>query len=285
MSPARRLRHALAQSTLIVAPGAYDCISARLIEQAGYPAVYMSGGCSAMMLGYPDYGLVTMSEMADNAGRIAGAVSVPVIADADTGYGNELNVTRTVREYESRGVAAIQIEDQTFPKRCGHLAGKQVIAAADFAKKIAAAVAARRDPDTLIVARTDARAAHGLDESVDRMNAAFDAGADVAFVEALQSGEEIERVPKLVRGPCLLNFVVGGNTPPLDLASVEGMGYRIAIAPALMLMATIGACDAALAQLRSTRRHPPPPAGLTIAGMMNRLGGDAWNEISTRYER
>ena len=283
MTQALQLRQALAQQTLIVAPGAYECISARMIEHAGFPAVYMSGGCTAMMLGYPDYGLVTMSEMADNAGRIAAAVSVPVIADADTGYGNELNVTRTVREYESRGVAAIQIEDQTFPKRCGHLAGKQVIPGADFTKKIAAAVGARRNPDTLIIARTDARATHGLDDAVARMNAALDAGADVAFVEALQSIEEIEKVPKVVKGPCLLNFVVGGSTPLTDLGTVQQIGYRIAIVPALLLMATMGAGDAALTELRETRRHPAPPAGMTIASMMNRLGGDAWNALSKQY--
>ena len=283
MTQALQLRQALAQQTLIVAPGAYECISARMIEHAGFPAVYMSGGCTAMMLGYPDYGLVTMSEMADNAGRIAAAVSVPVIADADTGYGNELNVTRTVREYESRGVAAIQIEDQTFPKRCGHLAGKQVIPGADFTKKIAAAVGARRNPDTLIIARTDARATHGLDDAVARMNAALDTGADVAFVEALQSIEEIEKVPKVVKGPCLLNFVVGGSTPLTDLGTVQQIGYRIAIVPALFLMATMGAGEAALTELRETRRHPAPPAGMTIASMMNRLGGDAWNALSKQY--
>jgi 2-methylisocitrate lyase-like PEP mutase family enzyme len=283
MQQASTLRHALKQPSLLVAPGAYDCISARLIEQGGYPAVYMSGGCSAMMLGYPDYGLVSMTEMVENAGRIAGAVRVPVIADADTGFGNELNVTRTVREYEARGVAGIQIEDQTFPKRCGHLEGKTVIPRAEFVRKIAAAAAARRSPDTVIIARTDARATDGLDEAVARMNACFDAGADVAFVEAPQSMDEVARIPSLVKGPCLLNFVVGGKSPSSDLQEVEAMGYRIAIVPALMLMATIGACDLALAELARTKRHPAPAGGMTVASMMQRLGGEEWDAVSRRF--
>jgi len=282
MEQAKKLRQALNDGIFIVAPGAYDCISARLIEQAGYPAVYMSGGCSAMMLGYPDYGLTTMTEMADNAGRIANAVRVPVIADADTGFGNELNMTRTVREYESRGVAAIQIEDQTFPKRCGHLEGKTVVPRADFVRKITAAVEARKG-DMLIIARTDARATDGLDEAIARMNECFAAGADVAFVEALQSLEETRIVPERVKGPCLLNFVVGGRSPAGDLQDVARMGYRIAIVPALTIMATLGACDVALKELRTTHRHPAPPDGITLAGMFQRLGAEEWDAVSRRF--
>jgi 2-methylisocitrate lyase-like PEP mutase family enzyme len=280
---ASALRARLREDSLIDAPGAYDCITARLIEQAGYPAVYMSGGCSAMMLGYPDYGLATMTEMAENAGRIAQSVEVPVIADADTGYGNELNATRTVHEYEMRGVAAIQIEDQVFPKRCGHLDGKQVVPREEFIRKISAAVAARQNPDTIIVARTDARAPEGMDEAVLRMNEALEAGADVAFLEAPQSPNELESVPRRVRGPCLLNLAPGGKSPVPGLAEVERMGYRIAIVPALLLMSIIDRCDAALAELRETLRHPSPPGGMTIRQMMNRLGGDEWNEVSERY--
>src|SRR6266699_4581595 len=163
LSAAARLRRLLAQNGLLIAPGAYDCISARTIEQAGFSAVYMTGAGTAATLGYPDYGLLTMSEMADNAGRLAAAVGVPVIADADTGYGNELNVTRTVREYEARGVAGIHIEDQGFPKKCGHLDDKEIVPREDWLAKIRAAAAARRTADFTIIARTDARAVIGFD--------------------------------------------------------------------------------------------------------------------------
>ncbi len=170
-----------------------------MIEQAGFSAVYMTGAGTAAALGYPDYGLVTMSEMVENAGRIAAAVNVPVIADADTGYGNELNVVRTVREYEQRGVAGIHIEDQGFPKKCGHLENKAIIPLEDYLAKIRAAVAARRDRDFLIIARTDARAVLGFEEAIRRANASLDAGADMAFVEAPESLEEVAAVPRLVR--------------------------------------------------------------------------------------
>src|SRR5439155_17692578 len=194
LSAAARLRALLEQDAILVAPGAYDCISACTIEQAGFAAVYMTGAGTAATLGYPDYGLLTMSEMADNAGRLAAAVDVPVIADADTGYGNELNVTRTVREYEKRGVAGLHIEDQGFPKKCGHLDDKTVIALDEYLAKIRAAAAARTDPDFLLIARTDSRAVIGFEEAVTRMNAALAAGADMAFLEPPQTLAEIEGV-------------------------------------------------------------------------------------------
>src|SRR5580658_5433861 len=176
MTQAMRLRELMRRDGMVVAPGAYDCITARLIERAGFDAVYMTGAGTAAMLGYPDFGLVTMSEMVENAGRIAAALSVPVIADADTGYGNELNVVRTVREYEQRGVAGIHLEDQGFPKKCGHLENKIIIPLEDYVAKIRAAAQARRDPDFVIIARTDARAVSGFEEAVRRVNASFDAG-------------------------------------------------------------------------------------------------------------
>ncbi len=200
MSRGSELRQLMDKGGVIAAPGAYDCITARTIEQAGFHAVYMTGAGTAAMLGYPDYGLLTMSEMADNAGRIAAAVTVPVIADADTGYGNELNVTRTVHEYERRGVAGLHIEDQGFPKKCGHLDNKTIIPAGEYIAKIRAAVAARRDPTFLIIARTDSRSLLGFEEAVRRMNAALDAGADMAFLEAPQTMEEATAVPRLVHG-------------------------------------------------------------------------------------
>src|SRR5215470_4775365 len=202
MTQASRLRTLLRRDGMVVAPGAYDCITARLIEQAGFPAVYMTGAGTAASLGYPDFGLVTMSEMVANARRIAAAVDVPVVADADTGYGNELNVFRTVREFERSGVSGIHIEDQEFRKKCGHLEGKEIISREDYLAKIRAAVAARSDPDFTIIARTDARAVTGFDEAIARANAALTAGADMAFVEAVQTPEELALVPKRVAGPC-----------------------------------------------------------------------------------
>src|ERR1700730_4215262 len=221
-----RLRALLKQEGMIVAPGAYDCISARVVAQAGFPAVYMTGAGTAAMLGYPDFGLVTMSEMAEDAGRLAAAVTVPVIADADTGYGNELNVTRTVREYEKRGVAGLHIEDQGFPKKCGHLDDKTVIALDEYLAKIRAAAAARTNPDLLLIPPTDTHAVTGFEEAVTRMNAALAAGADMAFLEAPQTMAEIEAVPRLVKGPCLLNAVSGGKTPIFDLDHAERLGLK-----------------------------------------------------------
>src|SRR3954451_8228307 len=187
MTQAARLRQLLRRDGMVVAPGAYDCITAKLIAQAGFEAVYMTGAGTAATLGYPDYGLVTMSEMVGNAGRIAAAVDLPVVADADTGYGNELNAVRTVREYEARGVAGIHIEDQVFPKKCGHLDNKEVIPREDYIAKIRAAAEARRTKDFLVIARTDARAVIGFDEAIQRANAALAAGAEMVFVEAPQT--------------------------------------------------------------------------------------------------
>ena len=283
MSSASRLRELLRQGGLVAAPGAYDCITARLVEQAGFDAVYMTGAGTAATLGYPDYGLVTMSEMADNAGRIAAATGIPVIADADTGYGNELNVVRTVREFEKRGVAGIHIEDQGFQKKCGHLEDKVVIPIEEYAAKIRAAASAKQEPDFLIIARTDARAVLGFDESIRRANAALDAGADMAFVEAPQTREEVAAVPRLVKGPCLLNVVWRGKTPDVSLDDAQAMGYRLAILPAVLFTAVIGVCDAMLEELRRTRRHPVPAADLTPAQAFRRFGADEWDPLRARF--
>src|SRR5580693_5139070 len=283
ISPAARLRALLKQDGMVIAPGAYDCISARVIAQAGFPAVYMTGAGTAATLGYPDYGLVTMSEMAENAGRLAAAVAVPVIADADTGYGNELNVTRTVREYEKRGVAGLHIEDQGFPKKCGHLDNKVIVSLEEYLAKIRAAVAARRDPDFLIIARTDSRAVLGIDEAIRRANAALAVGADMAFVEAPQTVEEVAAVPRLVKGPCLLNVVWRGKTPEVAFGEAERMGYRLAIVPGLLFKAVIGVCDAMLSELRSTDRHPVPMNSMTVREAFRRVGADEWDAVSDRF--
>jgi 2-methylisocitrate lyase-like PEP mutase family enzyme len=279
MSQARQLRELLRQDRLVVAPGAYDCITARAIARAGFGAVYMTGAGTAATLGFPDYGLLTMSEMADNAGRIAACVDVPVIADADTGYGNELNATRTVREYERRGVAALHIEDQGFPKKCGHLDDKTVVPREEYIAKIRAAMAARRDGDFVIIARTDARAVLGLEEAVARANAALAAGADLAFVEAPQTLEEVAAVPRLVNGPCLINVVWRGKTPEIPFDDANGMGYRLAIVPAMLLKAVIGACDTSLAELRRTGRHPDPPNDMTVHDVFARMGAAEWDAM------
>src|SRR5947208_929093 len=283
MTQARGFRDLLKRERMVVAPGAYDCITAKLIEQAGFSAVYMTGAGTAATLGHPDFGLITMSEMVGNAARIAAAVELPVIADADTGYGNELNVFRAIREFERTGVAGIHIEDQEFPKKCGHLEGKQIIPREDYVAKIRAAAAARSHRDFTIIARTDSRAVAGLDEAVARVNAALTAGADMAFVEAPQTMDELAAVPKLVTGPCLLNVVRGGKTPEIDLARAQAMGYRLAIVPGLLLKAVIGACDEVLAELKARNIHPVPRSDMTVRDAFNRVGATEWDALRTRF--
>ena len=276
----------LATETLIVAPGAYDGLTARLVEQAGFAAVYMTGAGTAAAHGYPDYGLLTGSEMADNAAIMATATKLPLIADADTGYGNELNVTRTVRDFERAGAAAIHIEDQVAPKRCGHLDGKEVIPLDEFIGKISAAAAARRDPDFLLIARTDARAVIGLDAAIERANAALAAGADMAFVEAIPTLEELAAVPARINGPCLLNVVPGGKTPVVPFDDAQAMGYRLAICPGVLLRAIVPAVDNALIELRKTGL---PVIGVrpdvAIAESFRRFGANEWDALRGKYAR
>ena len=240
---AARLRDLLDSGETILAPGAFDPLAARLVEEAGFPAVYMTGfGTSAALLGRPDVGLLTMTEMADGAARIAACVDIPVIADADTGYGNPLNVIRTVGAYEAAGVAALHIEDQVAPKKCGHLDGKQVIPAAEMAAKIRAATEARTRPEFVIIARTDARAVEGLDRANDRAREYRAAGADVLFIEAVLSEAEAAEVAGALPGvPLLFNWAEGGKTPPLDLATLRRLGYQLVIFPIGTLLAATAA--------------------------------------------
>lgn len=283
MTPTEQLRALLARPDILIAPGAYDGLTARLVEAAGFPAVYMTGAGASASRGFPDYGLVSMSEMAEDAGILARSVAVPVIADADTGYGNELNVTRTIREYEMRGVAGLHIEDQVAPKRCGHLDGKEIIPREQFIAKIRAAVAARRDPNFLVIARTDARSVAGFDEAIERARAAMAAGADMAFVEAAQSLEELASIPRLVGGPCLLNIVQGGKTPDIDMLAAQEMGYRMAILPSLLLGAVTVACGQVLESLRSTGKPPSSTGTLSVAERFRRLGGSEWDALRTKF--
>ena len=295
MSMARSLKGMLGSGRMTIAPGAYDCITARLVEQAGYAAVYMTGAGTSIAHGLPDYGLLTMTEMVANARRITSTIAVPLIADSDTGYGNELNMYRTVQEYERAGVAAIHVEDQVFPKKCGHLEDKELISLEDYVAKIRAAVAARQSSDFTIIARTDSRAGHGLDEAVRRANAAIEAGAEMAFVEAPQTLAEVEAVPKLVKGPCLLNIVSGGKTRNVDFADAERMGYAVAILPSLLIRGIIETCDDLLAETKRQGRTARPVqrtgagASAEASGLQGpaatfaRFGAADWDQRRTEF--
>ena len=280
------LRRMLNEPGIIVAPGAYDGISARLIERHGFKAVYMTGaGTAASALGQADLGLTTLTEMATHAGHIASCISLPLIADADTGYGNPLNVIRTVREYERAGVAALHLEDQVFPKKCGHIAGKAVIPMKEFAEKIRAAAENRTDPDFVIIARTDARAVNGIDDAIERGLRYREAGADVIFVEAPTSREEIERVAREIKAPLLSNQVPGGKTPGLTVTELEKLGYKMVIFPVVSLMSATLAIESALTKLkeRGTDWHEGPV--LSPMDIFQRVGIDWWLEAEKKYSR
>lgn len=244
----------LASGETIVAPGAFDPLAARCVEEAGFDAVYMTGfGTAAALLGRPDVGLVTMTEMADNAGRIAACVDIPVIADADTGYGNPVNVIRTVGVYEAAGVAGIHLEDQVAPKKCGHMDGKLVIPADEMAQKVRAAADARHDSNFVIIARTDAVAVEGLDRAIERARLYREAGADVLFVEAVRTDAEAEAVARAFPDvPLLFNWAEGGKTPPISLDRLEELGYRIVIFPIGTLLAATGAMRSILREIRAS---------------------------------
>jgi 2,3-dimethylmalate lyase len=257
--PRARLRELLADAGPVVAPGAYDALSARLVEQAGFDVVYMTGfGTTASLIGRPDVGLLSSTEMIDNARRIAAAVDVPVIADADTGYGNAITVVRTVQGYERAGVAGIHLEDQVMPKRCGHMSGKAVVPAEEMAGKIRAAVDARQDPDFVVIARTDAAAVEGLDAAIARARAYAEAGADVLFVEAPTSEDDIARVAAELAGvaPLVFNWAEGGRTPPITLERITELGFSLVLYP----IGTLLAATAGIRALLDTIRKDGTPA-------------------------
>jgi len=283
MSKRKTLAKLIGGSGMTVAPGAYDGLTATLIDRAGFAAVYMTGAGTSGSKGLPDFGLLTLTEMVQNANRIDASVSVPVIADADTGYGNVLNVFRTVQEFERAGIAAIHLEDQEFPKKCGHLDNKKIIPLNDYIAKIRAAVDARNDPDFQIIARTDARAVIDFDEAIKRANAALEAGADIAFVEAPQTLDEIKAVPKLVNGPCLLNVVHKGKTPSVKLGDAEEMGYKLAILPSLLFRSVVGLCENLLTELKETNAFPSPPGDMSPHDAFRRFGADEWDERRDKY--
>jgi 2-methylisocitrate lyase-like PEP mutase family enzyme len=250
MNPRTQLRKLLSAPRYLIAPGAYDTLTARLVQAAGFDAVYLTGGGYSRASGYPDVGLLTMTENLQFIARTVEAVDIPVIADMDTGYGNAVNVVRSMREYEKSGVAAFHIEDQVSPKKCGHYAGKQVISTAEMVGKIKAAVDTRRDADLLIIARTDSRASEGLQAAIDRMNAYLEAGADLGFVEAPQSKEELAAIPQALAKPAVANIFEGGKTPPLPARELEAMGFRLGIYPSQTHRAAIAAAKKVLAALK-----------------------------------
>ena len=281
-----RLRALLDSGQTIVAPGAFDPLSARLVEEAGFPAVYMTGfGTSAALIGRPDVGLLTMTEMAGNAGRIAACVDIPLIADADTGYGNPLNVIRTVGAYEAAGVAGIHIEDQVAPKKCGHMEGKLVIPAEEMVQKVRAAVQARAQPDFVIIARTDARAVEGLDRALQRARMYREAGADALFIEALTSEAEAEAAVRAFPGvPLLFNWAEGGKTPPLSLDRVKELGYRIVIFPIAALLAATGAMRRILREIAQAGTPAAAMSELpTFAEFVDFIGLPQVREAEQRY--
>ncbi|WP_352419335.1 isocitrate lyase/PEP mutase family protein [Proteiniborus sp.] len=251
MKTSSMLRQLLNDKEILVAPGAHDALTARVIEKSGFKAVYMTGyGQAASVLGKPDIGLLSMTEMLDRARKFASAVNIPVIADGDTGFGNAITVMRTVEEYEAAGVAAIQLEDQVAPKRCGHMLGRKVVSLEEMVGKIKAAVAARKDPDFVIIARTDARTILGIDEAIKRAKAYEEAGADVIFVESVESVEEMKRVNSEIKVPTLANMVEGGRTPLLTNKELEEVGYNLVIYPTASTYVTAKAMFGLMEELK-----------------------------------
>jgi 2-methylisocitrate lyase-like PEP mutase family enzyme len=280
---ATSLRQMMAKDGLIWGPGVYDGISVRVANEARFPMLYMTGGgTSASRIGQADLGLTTLNEMVDNARVIAGIADVPVIADADTGFGGPVNVARTVHLYEQAGVAAIHIEDQTFPKRCGNLSGKSVVDTDEFLQRIRAATRERYDPDFVIIARTDARRSNGFDDAMDRLKRAFDAGADVGFFEAPQDRAEIERIMEHAPGPMLLNVFTRGSTPEIVLDEVRALGFKFAIFPGLLMRSAAIAMRNACAVLKRTGSDAEVVKDLGLHEYFRMLGLDEALAIDER---
>jgi len=285
MNPRQTLKQLLKRNQLLVAPGCFDGLSARLVQEAGFEAAYLSGGAVARSMGIPDIGLVTMSETIERAAQVIAAVNIPIIADADTGYGNAVNLVRTVREFERVGVAAIHIEDQITPKRCGHLDGKEVISLAEMERKLEAALATRTDADFCIIARTDARGVNGFDDAIERGRAFARLGVDAIFVEAPQSEKELTQIPRLIPNvPILVNVFKGGKTPMLPMGRLEKMGYRIAIYPSETQRAAIHAMRRALDTLKREGTTESIDDSLTTFKERDRVVGlDDWQKIERQY--
>jgi 2-methylisocitrate lyase-like PEP mutase family enzyme len=261
----------------MLAPGAYDALSARLVEQAGFDVVYMTGsGMANSFLGQPDLGLTTMTEMVSQATRVCDSVSLPLIADADTGYGGPLNVRRTVREYERAGVAALHIEDQSFPKRCGHFQGKQLIPVDEMVQKLAAARAVRQDPALVIIARTDAIAVEGFNAALDRARAYQAAGADALFIEGPRSLDELEEIGRTFSLPLVANMVEGGSTPLLPAGELGALGFKIVLYASAPLRTAVRAVQGLLSHLRER--------GSTVDVMDRMISFDERNRVTDLEE-
>ena len=286
MTPRQTMRALIARRGYTMVPGAYDTLTARLVEQAGFAAVYLTGGGYSRANGYPDLGLLTLSENVRFIGLTVEAVGIPIIADADTGYGNAINVIRTVREYEKSGVAAFHIEDQLAPKKCGHYEGKAVISTAEMVGKIHAAVDTRQDPELVIIARSDARAVEGLQAAIDRVNAYLEAGADVGFVEAPENVEELRVVGLNVRGPALANVFEGGKTPMVPARELEAMGFRLGIYPSQTHRAAIRAAQRVLAVLKEDGDISRIEGELaTFQEREDAVGTARWRALEEKYLR
>jgi 2-methylisocitrate lyase-like PEP mutase family enzyme len=277
MADTEYLRERVARKPIVVAPGVYDALTALVAEQAGFKSLYVSGAAIAYTrLGRPDIGLVSMNEIADAITMIRDRVGVDLIVDADTGYGNALNVERTVRLFERAGANAIQLEDQDFPKRCGHLDGKALIAAAEMVAKLKAALDARRSPATLVIARTDAVAVEGFERAIERAALYRDAGADVLFVEAPKTHVELARIPVALTGvPLMANMVEGGKTPPLSAAELEGLGFALVIFPGGLVRALASTARAYCASLAAHGTTEPFRARMLDFEGLNDLIGTA----------
>jgi len=284
MNPRKKFRALVAKTGYTIVPGAYDTLTARLVQLAGFEGVYLTGGGYSRANGYPDIGLLSMTEVTQWISRTVEAVEIPVIADMDAGYGNALNVIRSVREYEKTGVAAFHLEDQVSPKKCGHYEGKQLVSKAEMVGKIKAAVDARRDPDMVIIARSDARAVEGLQASIDRVNAYLEAGADVGFVEAPQSTGELAAAARQLIKPSLVNIFEGGKTPPLPARELEAMGHRIGIYPSQTHRAAIAAAKKVLAVLRRDGDTEAIESELaTFNDREEAVNSKHWRELETKY--
>ena len=284
MTPREKLRSLLSKPGYLIVPGAYDTLTARLVQLAGFDAVYLTGGGYSRASGYPDIGLLTMTEVVQWLARTVEAVEVPVIADMDAGYGNALNVVRSVREYEKTGVAAFHLEDQVSPKKCGHYEGKHVVTQAEMVGKIKAAVDTRRDAAMVVIARSDARSIEGLQAAIDRVNAYLEAGADVGFVEAPQSAAELAAVAKSLRKPALANIFEGGKTPALPARELEAMGFRIGIYPSQTHRAAIAAAKRVLAVLKRDGDTAAIEAELaTFNDREEAVNTRHWREVEKKY--
>jgi len=264
---------------------AHSGLSAKIVEEAGFAGIWGSGLSISAAFGVRDCNELSWTQVLDAVAFMSDATSIPILLDADTGYGNELNVVRTVQEYERAGVSAIHLEDQEFPKKCGHLDDKKVIPLDDFLAKIRAAADARADADFQIIARTDSRAVIDFDEAIKRVNAALEAGTDIAFVEAPQTLDEVKAVPKLVNGPCLLNVVHRGKTPDVDLGDAQAMGYKLAILPTLLFRSVLGLCVDLLSELKETNKFPTPPGDLSPQDAFRLFGADEWDELRGKYTK